>query len=120
MRVTSDFFVSALVRRIFSAGGFAAIERRGATEAGAIFIRQRFRDGTETLFGPAPQALVARPGETIMPDEAGNRHFEIRLKQGDPEAIAAILAREVKFDADLWVVELESDDVSGFFAVVAE
>ena len=41
MRVTSEFFVSALIRRVFSSGGFAAVERRGATEAGAVFLRRR-------------------------------------------------------------------------------
>jgi hypothetical protein len=111
MRITSDFFVSALVRRVFSAGGFAAIERHGAAEAGAVFIRVRFRDGSETLFGPAPQAMFGA-------DEAGERRFEIRLARGDADAVAAIVAREAKFDPDLWVVELETDDVDGLFAVV--
>ncbi|MEP2580565.1 MAG: DUF1491 family protein, partial [Roseibium sp.] len=38
MRVTSEFFVSALVRRVFGEGGFAAVSRRGAPEAGAVFV----------------------------------------------------------------------------------
>jgi hypothetical protein len=110
MRVTSDFFVSALIRRVFSAGGFAAIERKGAAEAGAIFIRQRFRDGLETLYGPAPQTVF----DDSRPDD---RRFEIRLDHAEPDAARDILARESKFDPDLWVVELETNEIGDLFAV---
>jgi hypothetical protein len=103
MRVTSDFFVSALIRRVFSSGGFAAVERRGATEAGAVFLRQRFRDGYETLYGPAPQSFFEERGE--------DRLFEVRAERVEPDAVADIIAREARFDPDLWVVELEAEDV---------
>ncbi|MET0943059.1 MAG: DUF1491 family protein, partial [Mesorhizobium sp.] len=43
MRVTSELWVSALTRRVFSGGGFAAILKRGAAEAGAVFILSRNR-----------------------------------------------------------------------------
>jgi hypothetical protein len=114
MRVTSDFFVSALIRRVFSSGGFAAIERKGASEAGAIFIRQRFRDGLETLYAPAPQAFFEDEGK---PDD---RRFEIRLARAEGAEIDAILVRETNFDSDLWVVELEQDEIGDLFAVVAD
>lgn len=104
MRVTSDLFVSALIRRVFSSGGFAAVERKGAAEAGAIFIRQRFRDGLETLYAPAPQTVF----DEARPDD---RRFESRLDHAEPDAVADLLARETRFDPDLWVVELEIDDV---------
>jgi hypothetical protein len=109
MRVTSDFFVSALIRRVFSSGGFAAVERKGAAEAGAVFLRQRFRDGLETLYGPAPQSFFEKRGE--------GRLFEVRAERAEPEAIAEIIARESRFDPDLWVVELETEDVAGLFEV---
>ena len=38
MRLTSDFFVSAYIRRCGIEGAFAALRRRGGAEAGAIFI----------------------------------------------------------------------------------
>lgn len=109
MRVTSELFVSALVRRIFSSGGFAAVERRGAPEAGAVFIRQRFRDGLETLYGPAPQSFFGE-GED-------DRRFEARAERKEAADCDAIIAREVRFDPDLWVVELEADDLAGLFLV---
>ncbi|TCM55689.1 hypothetical protein C8J36_10353 [Rhizobium sp. PP-F2F-G48] len=108
MRLRSDIFVSAITRRVFSRGDTAAVLRKGAQAAGAIFLRQRARDGVETLFGPAPQSLVTE-------QEEGGRLFERRLSSADPEAIDAALAREIRFDPDCWVVELETSDVSDLF-----
>ena len=104
MRVRSDLFVSSLVRRVFSAGGFAAVTKKGVDEAGAIYIRQRCRDGSETLFGPAPQALV-------IDEDRDSRHFEIRLARGEPQAVDTLLEREGRFDSDFWVLEIELDEI---------
>lgn len=112
MRLRSDVYVSALVRRVFSKGSFAAIEKKGAQEAGAIFIRQRFRDGRETLYAPAPQSIMSD-------HETDSRFFEVRLDRAEPEEVLAFVEREKRFDPDLWLVELEADDVSGLFPVAA-
>jgi hypothetical protein len=110
MRVTSEFFVSALIRRVFSSGGFAAVERKGAAEAGAIFIRTRARDGRETLYGPAPQSMFDE-------ETSGDRRFEIRVRHGEGADVEAVIVREAKFDPDLWLVELETDSVEGLLTV---
>ncbi len=100
MRVTSELWVSALMRRVLSSGGFAVLERRGNHDAGAIFIRIRARDGTETLFGPAPQ--------TSYGDErTGDRLFSAVLRDTDSEAVDKRLEKEMRFDSDVWVIELE-------------
>ncbi|WP_180897682.1 DUF1491 family protein [Martelella soudanensis] len=112
MRLRSDFFASALVRDAFAKGGFAVIERKGASEAGAIAIRQIFRDGTETLYLPAPQSFAE--------EGVQDRIFEARLKAASTEEVARMLEREVRFDSDLWVVVLECEDIDGFFTVVDE
>lgn len=98
MRITSDFFVAALTRRVFSDGGYGAVGKRGSAEAGAIFVVVRARDGTERLFGPAPQTAY---GEGKPEDR---RFAEVTLGEGGADAR---LARETKFDPDCWVVELE-------------
>lgn len=99
MRVTTEIFVSALLRRVFSAGGFGAVVRRGAMEAGAVFLVERGRAGEATLYGPAAQADY----DASKPD---TRRFSLLLN-GDDATVAARLAREEKFDSDIWVVELE-------------
>lgn len=108
MRVTTDFWVSALMRRVFSSGGFAAVARKGAPEAGAVFILVRSRFGAVTLFGPAPQANYdeTRPSDRI---------FTAFLQTDDQAVADARIEREARFDSDLWLVEIEADD-----ALVAE
>lgn len=103
MRVTSELWVSAIVRRAFAGGGFAAIERRGAAEAGAVMILRRDRLGEVRLYAPAPQASYdeAKPQERL---------FSEALRTADDGEVAARLARETRFDPDLWVVELEVGD----------
>lgn len=111
MRIRSDIFVSALTRRIFADGGYAAVVRKGSDASGAIFVRQRFRNGLETLYGPAPQMMIAE-------DERDDRLFEERLIQAEPEAVEALIAREIKFDSDLWLVEIEVEALSDYLELV--
>lgn len=100
MRVTSDLWVSALLRRVFAEGGFGAIVKRGAMEAGAVFVITRNRLGETSLFGPAPQTAY----DTSRPDE---RQFSELATDVESEAIDARLAKEMRFDPDIWVVEIE-------------
>jgi hypothetical protein len=102
MRLKSAIWVAAYVRRCHIEGAFAAVRRRGAEEAGAIFVKLNRLDGTAELFGPAPQSMFdeARPADRLfsrcLPD------------QPVPEArIEERLARELRFDPDVWIVEVE-------------
>lgn len=102
MRLKSGIWVAAYLRRCQAAGAFAAVRRRGAEEAGAIFIKINHLDGTADLFGPAPQATF----EEAQPTD---RAFSPCLKAWPaPEAEAeTYLARELRFDPDIWIVEIE-------------
>ncbi|WP_029061602.1 DUF1491 family protein [Labrenzia sp. DG1229] len=100
MRVTSEFFVSALVRRTFGEGGFAAISRRGAEEAGAVFVCVDRLDGTYDLYGPAPQAMFQ--------EQPLGRLFESVLAQCEKSAIDIRLQKEARMDPDYWLVEIEA------------
>jgi hypothetical protein len=103
MRVTTELWVSALVRRIFAAGGFAAVARRGEAEAGAVFVATRNRLGETRLYGPAPQTAY----DAARPDD---RRFAEILTVTDEDAMQARLDRELRFDPDIWVVEIEVPD----------
>jgi hypothetical protein len=100
MRLKSAIFVSALLRRASVEGAFAVVARRGAEEAGAIFVKVVTPDGA-ALYGPAPQTAF---------DEAypADRKFVELVPPGRPEAEAdARIARELKFDPDIFVVAIE-------------
>lgn len=103
MRLKSAIWVSAYLRRCNVEGAFAAVRRRGAEEAGAVFVKVARLDGTAALYGPAPQTAFddARPAE---------RAFVAVTGAPQPVAEADIekrLEREIKFDPDVWIVEVE-------------
>ncbi len=104
MRVTSDLWVSALLRRVFAAGGFAAVVSRGATEAGAVFVLARGRLGEIALYGPAPQTSY----DSAKPDD---RFFGLLATGEDASVFDARLEKEKRFDPDIWVVEIETGTV---------
>jgi len=109
-RLTSDFFVSALLRRLFAEGGMGAVEKRGATEAGAVHVRVRHTDGTESLLTPAPQAIF----DTEKPTE---RVFEMRKTRVDERDVSQVLSRERGFDSDIWIVEIETDKPENYLTI---
>jgi hypothetical protein len=100
VRLRSDIFVSALIRRVGSEGSVAVLRRRGAAEAGAIFIKLDLLDGRAAIYGPAPQSEDLPPGV--------DRLFERVHKEEwiDPASAEARLRREISFDADLWIGEI--------------
>ncbi|CTQ51669.1 hypothetical protein LP7551_00181 [Roseibium album] len=101
-RVTSDFYVSSLVRRIFSEGGFAAVSRRGAMEAGAVFVSVDRLDGLFDLYGPAPQSMFSE-----LPN---GRLFEQLFSSVERETLQERLNSEARMDPDYWLVEIEARD----------
>jgi len=103
MRLKSAIWVAAYLRRCNGEGAFAAIRRKGAEEAGAVFIIINRLDGRATLYGPAPQTAFddAKPADRAFVAMLG-------LPEPVPEAeIEAKLTREVRFDPDIWIVEVE-------------
>jgi hypothetical protein len=100
MRLTTEFWVSALLRRAFTQGCFGAVEKRGATEAGAVFIVQRERNGGLALYCPAPQSDYS--------GDIAERRFTRELTDATPADIERRLEKEARFDSDLWVVEVEA------------
>jgi hypothetical protein len=114
MRLKSALWVAAYLRRCQVEGAFAVVRRRGAEEAGAVFVRISRLDGTSDLFGPAPQsALDTSRGA----DRAFTPSF---AQQPMPDAaVEAKLEREMKFDSDLWIVEVEDPTGRNFLDIVS-
>jgi hypothetical protein len=108
MRLKSEFWVKAYLRRAAVGGCPGVVVRHGHDEAGAIFIKVILRSGEVLLFGPAPAGLDGVDEE---------RRFVSPFKGGGAQSDAVVdakLAEEVRFDSDLWVVEIESQSGEHF------
>jgi len=100
MRVTSELWVSAYLRRAAAAGCFTGVVQRGAKEAGAIFVIVNHLDKKFSLYGPAPQTSFGEDGDN-------DRKFSLLIEYDDEQEIIDRLEKEKKFDPDLWIIENE-------------
>lgn len=99
-RLRSDFWVSAHLRRLGIEGIAAVQRRRGAPEAGAVFVKVDRLDGSADLYGPAPQSLVEA-------DSADERRFVGLMIEASPADVETRIGKEVRFDSDLWIIEID-------------
>ncbi len=100
MRLKSELWVKAYLRRCALAGAAALLERRGDADAGAIYIKVSRLDGRADLFGPAPAPLLAKDNE--------RRWQPCLATPAAAETDAdSYLARQIAFDPDLWIVVVE-------------
>lgn len=94
-RLRSDFIVSAILRQAQAGGAFALVSRRGHEEGGMVHIHLRRADGDWFL------------SESTRLD--GTRGWQTRLSRESEAKVEAALADESRFDADMWVVEIEGE-----------
>ena len=101
MRLKSSIWVAAYLRRCQTEGIFGAVRRRGAEEAGAVFVKLALLDGNAMLYAPAPQAVYddSRPVERVFAPSSSEPVAE--------QAVEERLVKEVRFDPDAWIVEIE-------------
>ncbi len=102
MHLRADIWVAAYLRRCGVEGAPAVLRRRGAAEAGAIFVKVDRLDGSTAVYGPAPQSELA--------ERDGIDRLWMRLHKEpwiDPASAEERIRREMKFDPDLWLIEVE-------------
>jgi hypothetical protein len=99
MRIKSEIWVKAYLRRCQGQGVPAVVARRGDESAGAIYICINRLDRTVTLYGPAPVGLESDTERRWVSCFAAGLIAEA-------EAVS-YLARQIKFDSDIWILEVE-------------
>jgi hypothetical protein len=101
MRLKSSIWVAAYLRRCQTAGVFGAVRRRGAEEAGAVFVKVATLDGKAMLYVPAPQTVYddSRPIERLFMPIAPDALLEPSVEER--------ITKEIRFDPDAWIVETE-------------
>lgn len=95
MRLKSGLFVKALIRRAELAGASAYVVRRGAEEAGALFLKIARLDGTCMVLSQARRG----EGELVWLQPLG--------PASDESSAATYFEKQIRFDPDLWIVEIE-------------
>jgi len=112
-RLRTDFWVAALRRRAEAAGAFISIAKRGAEEAGAVFVLVDHRDGRFDLYGPAPQSVFGNDAHT-------DRLFSRIAREVSEEAAHLRMVQETNFDPDLWLIDIEDKQGRPFLEVAPE
>ena len=93
-RLTAAFWVQAYLRRLALENIPAYILAHGDDTAGAVLVKLATLDGQARLF---------QRGFDL---QTGDRVWQ-QLEQGTEELIDTTLQRQLGFDPDLWVIELE-------------
>jgi hypothetical protein len=102
-RLPAHVDVSALVRQVNAAGGFAAVIRKGERDAGTILLQLVENGRNARVYERMPQLDGSRKW-TLIKSEA------IDSKQ----QIDEYLNRRSHQDPDLWIVELDIPDGERF------
>jgi hypothetical protein len=99
MLLATDVWVAALIRRAQLGGAYPAVIRKGDPRAGSVLVK----------------VLNRRAGMTRLLAEAtrgdGERVWMQPVASFDEPDLDAYIARSVRVDPDLWVVEI--DDSAG-------
>ncbi len=108
MLLSSDIWVGALIRRAELGGAFAAVARKGDPRAGAVLVKAvNRRSGTATLYSEATRG-------------DGERVWMQPVKSDSEPDLDAYIARAVRIDPDLWVVEIEDAEGRHFLVEAVE
>ena len=113
MRLRTDIWVSALIRQAENAGALVTVVKKGAAEAGTVFLIVDGGDGTGELYGPAPQSIF----DTDRPTD---RIFSQLVAASILPDLETRLSSERRFDPDLWIVEIQDRQLRPFVNLVDE
>ena len=94
-RLKAGIFVRATIRRAEVAGAAAFVVKKGSEEAGAILLKIARLDGTCMVLSQARRG----EGELVWVKPLGD--------SADDAAASAYFEKQMRYDPDLWIVEIE-------------
>jgi hypothetical protein len=101
-RLKAGIFVRALIRRVQVAGASAFVVRSGMEEAGAVILKIAKLNGQVLVLNQTRDAK----GELAWAQPLGGWSEEPRAD--------AWCAKQISFDPDLWIVEIEDREGRAF------
>jgi len=94
-RLKAGIFVRAIIRRAEVEGAQAFVAKKGVEESGAVFLRVDRLDGQALVLAQARRG----EGELVWTRPLGDWADEAKVR--------AYLDKQMSFDPDLWIVEIE-------------
>ena len=101
-RLKAGIYARALIRRAQVAGASAYVLRHGAEDAGAIFLKLLRPDRSCTVLSQARRG----EGELVWIRPLG--------ETSDEDAAAKYFDKQMRFDPDLWILEIEDREGRAF------
>jgi hypothetical protein len=101
-RLKAGIYVKALMRRAEVAGASVYVVHRGGAEAGALLLKLARLNGTCTVLSQARRG----EGELVWIKPLG--------ETCDEATAAKYFEKQLRFDPDLWVVEIEDREGRAF------
>jgi hypothetical protein len=101
-RLKAGIFVRALIRRAETAGASAFIVRKGNEEAGAVVLKLSKLDGNCLVLNQARDGK----GELVWAKPLG--------EWGEEPRAHLWFEKQIKFDPDLWILEIEDREGRAF------
>jgi hypothetical protein len=102
-RIAAHLEVSALIRRVSAAGGFATVVAKGERDAGTLLVVCCGRDRPAAAYERMPVADGTRQWTSVRPELSDK-----------PAEFSEYLTRRAHQDSDLWIVELDVADAERF------
>ena len=97
VRLTSDLWVAAYLRRLSLEDIPAFVTSKGDATAGAVLIKLNTLDGSASCYQRSFDLMT------------GERAWVV-LSEGDEAEVDDAIEKQRKFDPDLWVLEVENRD----------
>jgi hypothetical protein len=108
LKLDTDLWVYALIRRANQGGGFATVARKGDSRGGSVLVKQvNRRAGVTHLYAEATRG----DGEAVWMEPRDST---------DEAELDAYIERAVRIDPDLWVVEIDDPDGRHFLTEPVE
>ena len=103
IRLNARLWVSSLLRRVDQAGDFATVVKKGDATAGQVILVARRRNGHTQVF-------------TRTMNSVGDYSWTIAMTKDQDELgkINEYLERQARYDPDLWIIELDTDNPERF------
>jgi len=108
-RLSAEMKVQTLLRLVSQTGGFGAVLKKGDRISGAILIQCLEKGENPRLLENMPSLDGGPNWQQIWPQDTDNN-----------KELSDYLAKRIRFDSDMWLIELDSPDAERLIAQMGQ